>query len=33
MCADHDRAEGEGVLPQEYTLVKLVVTKSSNEKI
>lgn len=26
MCADHDRAEGEGVLPQEYTLIKLQVT-------
>ncbi|EPY25569.1 leucyl-tRNA synthetase [Strigomonas culicis] len=24
-CADHDRASGEGVLPQEYTIVKLVV--------
>ena len=24
-CADHDRASGEGVLPQEFTLVKLVV--------
>lgn len=24
-CADHDRASGEGVLPQEYTLVKLTV--------
>lgn len=24
-CADHDRASGEGVLPQEYTLVKLMV--------
>jgi leucyl-tRNA synthetase len=23
ICADHDRAEGEGVTPQEYTLVKL----------
>ena len=23
MCADHDRAEGEGVKPQEYTLIKL----------
>eukprot|EP00419_Tripos_fusus_P007549 CAMPEP_0172687916 /NCGR_PEP_ID=MMETSP1074-20121228/22044_1 /TAXON_ID=2916 /ORGANISM="Ceratium fusus, Strain PA161109" /LENGTH=1244 /DNA_ID=CAMNT_0013507459 /DNA_START=49 /DNA_END=3783 /DNA_ORIENTATION=- len=22
-CADHDRAEGEGVKPQEYTLIKL----------
>ncbi|CAJ1006622.1 tRNA synthetases class I (I, L, M and V)/tRNA synthetases class I (M) [Leishmania naiffi] len=24
-CADHDRASGEGVLPQEYTVVKLIV--------
>ena len=24
-CADHDRASGEGVLPQEYTLVKMEV--------
>ncbi|KAG5505304.1 hypothetical protein JIQ42_07511 [Leishmania sp. Namibia] len=24
-CADHDRASGEGVLPQEYTVVKLLV--------
>ena len=23
MCADHDRSEGEGVLPQEYTLIKM----------
>lgn len=23
MCADHDRSEGEGVNPQEYTLIKL----------
>ena len=23
MCADHDRSEGEGVGPQEYTLIKL----------
>ncbi len=22
-CADHDRASGEGVGPQEYTLIKL----------
>lgn len=22
-CADHDRASGEGVLPQEYTLIKM----------
>mmetsp|Transcript_15787 Transcript_15787/g.42569 ORF Transcript_15787/g.42569 Transcript_15787/m.42569 type:complete len:1120 (+) Transcript_15787:457-3816(+) len=26
-CADHDRAEGEGVKPQEYTLIKLQVSK------
>lgn len=25
MCADHDRAEGEGVNPQEYTLIKIEV--------
>lgn len=24
-CADHDRASGEGVLPQEYTLIKMQV--------
>ncbi|KPI89681.1 putative leucyl-tRNA synthetase [Leptomonas seymouri] len=24
-CADHDRASGEGALPQEYTVVKLIV--------
>ena len=23
MCADHDRREGEGVAPQEYTLIKI----------
>lgn len=23
MCADHDRSEGEGVGPQEYTLIKI----------
>ena len=22
-CADHDRSVGEGVLPQEYTLIKM----------
>ncbi|RNF06274.1 leucine--tRNA ligase [Trypanosoma rangeli] len=27
-CADHDRASGEGALPQEYTLVKLKVQKA-----
>ena len=25
MCADHDRAEGEGVVPDEYTLIKIKV--------
>jgi leucyl-tRNA synthetase len=25
MCADHDRAEGEGAVPQEYVLIKLKV--------
>lgn len=23
MCADHDRAEGEGVTPEEFTLIKI----------
>jgi leucyl-tRNA synthetase len=27
VCADHDRASGEGVGPQEYTLVKLLVVQ------
>lgn len=27
MCADHDRSEGEGVLPMEYTLIKLRLLK------
>lgn len=31
MCADHDRAEGEGVLPQEYTLIKLKLIESKSE--
>lgn len=26
-CADHDRQSGEGVLPQEYTLIKLAVKR------
>ena len=26
-CADHDRAEGEGVGPQDYTLIKMGVQK------
>ena len=29
MCADHDRAEGEGVNPDEYTLIKIRVNKLS----
>lgn len=34
MCADHDRAEGEGVNPQEYTLVKIeIVDQKINEYI
>ncbi|CAI9773898.1 unnamed protein product [Fraxinus pennsylvanica] len=24
-CADHDRSSGEGVIPQEYTLIKMEV--------
>lgn len=30
-CADHDRAEGEGVNPQEYTLIKLRVKEIPEE--
>lgn len=29
MCADHDRAEGEGVVPQEYTLIKIEVIEQN----
>ncbi|KAF1332214.1 Leucine-trna ligase, partial [Globisporangium splendens] len=32
-CADHDRASGEGVGPQEYTLVKLRVQEPFPEKM
>jgi len=32
-CADHDRAAGEGVLPQEYTLIKLEVAQPFPEKL
>ena len=32
MCADHDRAEGEGCLPEEYTLIKIRVTEL-NERL
>lgn len=28
-CADHDRSEGEGVQPQEYTLIKLRVVRDA----
>ena len=31
MCADHDRAEGEGVLPQEYTLIKIKIIDENIE--
>jgi len=27
ICADHDRASGEGVGPQEYTLIRMEVMK------
>ena len=30
-CADHDRAEGEGVNPQEYTLIKLKLKELPSE--
>lgn len=30
-CADHDRATGEGVGPQEYTLIKLKVLELNGE--
>lgn len=30
-CADHDRASGEGALPQEYTIVKLVVQRPTEQ--
>ncbi|GAB2293376.1 hypothetical protein Dimus_027575 [Dionaea muscipula] len=32
-CADHDRASGEGVLPQEYTLIKMEVVPPFPEKL
>ncbi|XP_019423387.1 PREDICTED: leucine--tRNA ligase, cytoplasmic-like isoform X2 [Lupinus angustifolius] len=31
-CADHDRASGEGVLPQEYTIIKMELLKPFPEK-
>ena len=30
-CADHDRSEGEGVAPQDYTLIKMKVQKLSDK--
>lgn len=32
VCADHDRASGEGVGPQEYTLIKLKVLELKVKK-
>ncbi|CAI0400252.1 unnamed protein product [Linum tenue] len=32
-CADHDRASGEGVLPQEYTLIKMEVLRPFPPKL
>jgi len=32
-CADHDRSSGEGVLPQEYTLIKLQVKSPFPQKL
>ncbi|KAI3914548.1 hypothetical protein MKW92_008847 [Papaver armeniacum] len=32
-CADHDRASGEGVLPQEYTLIKMEVVSPFPDKM
>ncbi|GLJ16023.1 hypothetical protein SUGI_0265820 [Cryptomeria japonica] len=32
-CADHDRASGEGVQPQEYTLIKMEVIPPFTEKL
>ena len=33
MCADHDRAEGEHSVPQEYTLIKIKVTDEKSKAI
>jgi leucyl-tRNA synthetase len=33
MCADHDRSEGEGVNPQEYTLIKIEVVDEKKQSI
>jgi len=31
MCADHDRREGEGINPDEYTLIKLKVLELNDK--
>lgn len=31
-CADHDRASGEGVNPQEYTLIKMEALELKGER-
>jgi len=33
MCADHDRSEGEGHGPQEYTLIKIKILSFRNEEL
>lgn len=33
MCADHDRSVGEGVLPQEYTVIKLILQSFNSPKL
>lgn len=33
VCADHDRSEGEGVCPQEYTLIKINILNPINYNI
>ncbi|ELP85013.1 leucyl-tRNA synthetase, cytoplasmic, putative [Entamoeba invadens IP1] len=32
-CADHDRSSGEGVLPQEYTAIKMKVLETKSELV
>jgi leucyl-tRNA synthetase len=32
-CADHDRASGEGAVPQEYTLIKMKVLRGEDGKL
>eukprot|EP00750_Incisomonas_marina_P020549 INCI4053.1.p1 GENE.INCI4053.1~~INCI4053.1.p1 ORF type:complete len:995 (-),score=191.74 INCI4053.1:95-2965(-) len=33
ICADHDRSEGEGVIPQQYTLIKIEVLDLGSKKL